>query len=177
LVDAFNSMLDQIQQRDRQLEAHRTHLQQEVEARTMELTQTNARLQGEIDQRNRTEEALRQSQEQLFRSQKMEAIGNLTGGIAHEFNNLLQIINGYSEVMLLQLSPEDSLRHDLDAIMEAGGRGAALTSQLLAFSRRQVNQPKVLDLNGLVTNLGVVFRRLLGRTSSWRRIWTRHWEA
>ncbi|MDE3242715.1 MAG: response regulator [Nitrospirota bacterium] len=162
LVDAFNSMLDQIQQRDRQLEVHRAQLQQEVEARTLELTQTNTRLQGEIDHRNRTEEALRQSQEQLFRSQKMEAIGNLTGGVAHEFNNLLQIIRGYGEMMHLQLSPEDPLRQDLEAIMGAGARGAALTSQLLAFSRRQVNQPKVLSLNRLVTELGMVFHRLLG---------------
>ena len=162
LVDAFNSMLDQIQQRDRQLEAHRTHLQEEVEARTIELTQANARLQGEIDQRNRTEEALRQSQEQLFRSQKMEAIGNLTGGIAHEFNNLLQIINGFSEVLLLQLSPLDPAREDLEEIIKAGNRGASLTSQLLAFSRRQANQPKVLDLNGFVSNMGGVFQRLLG---------------
>lgn len=162
LVDAFNSMLDQIQERDRQLEEHRSHLQQEVEARTMELTQANARLQGEIDQRNRTEEALRQSQEQLFRSQKMEALGNLTGGVAHEFNNLLQIIKGYSEVMLLQLPSGDPVRHDIAGIIEAVTRGAAVTNQLLAFSRRQMHQPAVLDLNGFVTNLGAVFRRLLG---------------
>jgi signal transduction histidine kinase len=162
LVDAFNSMLDQIQQRDRQLETHRNHLQQEVEARTSELTQTNVQLQGEIDQRNRTETALRLSQEQLFRSQKMEALGNLTGGIAHEFNNLLQIISGFSEVMLLQLPAGSAIRRDLEGIIEAVDRGAAVTNQLLAFSRRQLHQPKVLALNGFMTKLGTVLQRLLG---------------
>jgi signal transduction histidine kinase len=141
LVGAFNSMLDQIQHRDRQLETHQTYLQQEVEART---------------------EALRQSQEQLLRSQKMEAIGNLTGGIAHEFNNLLQIISGYSEGMLDHLPPEHPLWPDLKGIIDAVTRGANVTDQLLAFSRRQMHQPKVLALNGLVSNLGMVFQRLLG---------------
>ena len=86
-------------------------------------------------------------EEQLRRSQKMEAVGRLAGGVAHDFNNLLTIIAGYGQMLLDGLKPKDPLRPDLEAILEASGRAAALTRELLTFSRRQMAHPKVVDLN------------------------------
>jgi two-component system cell cycle sensor histidine kinase/response regulator CckA len=104
----------------------------------------------------------RHLEDQLRQAQKMEAVGMLAGGVAHDFNNLLTIITGYSQLILNTLGPEDSNRHSVEQIMKAGERAATLTKQLLAFSRRQVLQPKVLDLNKLVGGLGAMLQRLIG---------------
>jgi two-component system, cell cycle sensor histidine kinase and response regulator CckA len=104
----------------------------------------------------------RDLEEQLRQAQKMEAVGMLAGGVAHDFNNLLTIINGYSQLILNNLPKNDPNRHSAEQIMKAGDRAAGLTNQLLAFSRRQVMQPKVLDLNSLVTGLSAMLRRLIG---------------
>ncbi|MFB3826217.1 MAG: ATP-binding protein [Bryobacteraceae bacterium] len=101
-------------------------------------------------------------EQQLRHAQKMEAVGMLAGGIAHDFNNLLTIINGYSQLLLSGLPPNDVNRTAVKQIMKAGDRAAALTRQLLAFSRRQTLQPKVIEVNQLVTGLGVLLRRLIG---------------
>jgi two-component system, cell cycle sensor histidine kinase and response regulator CckA len=104
----------------------------------------------------------RQLEEQLRHSQKMEAVGRLAGGIAHDFNNLLTAIIGYSQLAIGRLRKEDSMRKELEEIERAGQRAAALTSQLLAFSRRQVLQPEVLDLNSVVSDLAKMLHRLIG---------------
>lgn len=101
-------------------------------------------------------------EEQLRHAQKMEAVGRLAGGVAHDFNNLLTVIKGYSELILCQLVEADPIRSQLDEIRKAADRAATLTRQLLAFSRRQVLAPKVLDLNSVVVNMEKLLRRLLG---------------
>jgi two-component system cell cycle sensor histidine kinase/response regulator CckA len=92
----------------------------------------------------------------------MEAIGRLAGGIAHDFNNLVQAIGGYSEILLKRLGDDDPLRRNAEEIKRAGDRAAALTQQLLAFSRQQVLHPKVIDLNTIVANMEQLLRRLIG---------------
>ncbi|MBM4122938.1 MAG: hypothetical protein FJ249_10155 [Nitrospira sp.] len=121
----------------------------------------NEELVGEIARRKQTEATLRQSQEQLLQSRKMDAIGRLAGGIAHEFNNLLQVINGYCQILVRRLAPHDPGRDELEEIQKAGVRATALTSQLLSFSRRSAVQPKILDLNEVVTNLSGMLPRLI----------------
>lgn len=104
-------------------------------------------------------------QGQLFQAQKMEAIASLTGGIAHDFNNLLTVINGHAEIALIKLerdTPPDKLRKDLQAILDAGKRAQKLTQQLLAFSRKQVIEPRIMDLNQAITNMEKMLRPLIG---------------
>jgi signal transduction histidine kinase/ActR/RegA family two-component response regulator len=111
---------------------------------------------------HRVQVELRQSQVQLQQAQKMEAIGRLAGGVAHDFNNLLTAMLGYSELLLDQLTPDDSRRREVEEIRKAAERAVALTRQLLAFSRKQAWQPKVLDLNQIVVGVDKMLQRLIG---------------
>ena len=100
-------------------------------------------------------------QAQLSQAQKLESIGRLAGGVAHDFNNLLTVINGYSKLLLSKIAPADPQAEGLREIHKAGERGAALTRQLLAFSRKQVMQPRVLDLNRVVADMESLLERLM----------------
>jgi|SRR5579871_2898176 len=101
-------------------------------------------------------------EEQFLQAQKMEAVGRLAGGIAHDFNNLLTVINGYAAQTLENLNADEPLYGDIEEIYKAGERAAALTRQLLAFSRRQILSPRVLDLNAVVSDMERMLRRVLG---------------
>jgi two-component system, cell cycle sensor histidine kinase and response regulator CckA len=116
---------------------------------------------AERRKRQQAEEALHQSEAQLRQAQKMEAIGQLAGGVAHDFNNLLTAIMGYGQIMRSRIIDAKAER-DLDEILKAADRAAALTRQLLAFSRQQVLDPKVLDLNRLITDMDKMLQRLIG---------------
>jgi PAS domain S-box-containing protein len=116
----------------------------------------------DITERRRTEEALRKSEEQLRQWQRVEAIGRLAGGVAHDFNNLLMTIKGCSELLLNAFERRDPRREEVEEILKAADRATSLTRQLLAFGRRQVLQPQVLDLNSVVMNMDKMLRRLIG---------------
>jgi two-component system, cell cycle sensor histidine kinase and response regulator CckA len=104
----------------------------------------------------------RRLEDQLRQAQKMEAVGRLAGGIAHDFNNLLMAVTGYSEMVLERMSEDDPLRKNVEEIRNAGTRAAALTRQLLMFSRKHVVMPVVLDANVVVGDLERMLRRLIG---------------
>ena len=137
LANSFNAMVERI--------AERTH-----------------DLQLEIAERKRSETQRLSLEEQLHQSQKLEALGMLAGGVAHDFNNLLTIVIGYSELLEMSTDKEDPDFQTIREIKDAGQRGAALVRQLLAFSRRQVLQPRTLQINELLTNMEKMLRRLIG---------------
>lgn len=126
--------------------------------------ETDGRISLERESANRkAAEAERdRSLAQLQQSQKMEAIGQLAGGVAHDFNNLLSVVLGYADLILADMESDDVTRGDVEEIRRAGERAAALTRQLLMFSRQQVIEPKVLDLNDVLSDVDKMLRRLVG---------------
>jgi PAS domain S-box-containing protein len=116
----------------------------------------------DVTERKQNEDALRQRESDLRHAQKMDAIGQLAGGVAHDFNNLLMAIQGYGELVLQDLESEHPCRGDVGEIIKAANRASALTRQLLAFSRRQVLEPQVLALEEVVTDTEKLLRRLIG---------------
>lgn len=141
LTDAFNAMLAQIEESDRRLRGQQEDLERRVAERT---------------------EQLREREIEARQSQKMEAVGRLAGGVAHDFNNLLTAISGYAELLLAGLDHEHRLRNYVEEVQRAATRATQLTRQLLAFSRKQVLDPRVLDLNTTVRDLSQMLRRLIG---------------
>jgi len=112
--------------------------------------------------RRKAEQERESFREQLSQSQKMESLGRFAGGVAHDFNNILTAMSGFCHFLLDGMAPEDPKREDIVEIMKAGKRAAALTKQLLAFSRRQLIESRVLDLNGVVADVEKMLRRMLG---------------
>lgn len=115
-------------------------------------------------------------EQQLRQAQKMEAVGNLAGGVAHDFNNLLMIISSYTQMLEDELAPDDRLRHNTRQVLKAVQRSSALIQQLLAFSRKQILSPRILDLNSVVEETAKMIRRLIGEDidlvlSCERRLW------
>ncbi|MFO0748028.1 MAG: ATP-binding protein [Myxococcota bacterium] len=141
----------------------------QLEARVVERTAAleearaaHAAAQRELEERQRAEAALRKVEDQLRQTQKMEAVGQLAGGIAHDFNNLLSVILTYSAINLADLEADHPLRGDLLEIEKAGQRAAGLVRQILAFSRRQMLEPRVLELNQVVVGIEKMLRRVIG---------------
>jgi len=120
------------------------------------------RLVHDLEMRTKMEEARHALEDQLEQSRKMEAVGRLAGGVAHDFNNLLTAILGYSNLVLDELEPGHPARADVEQMRRAGESAASLTQQLLAFSRKQILQPQVLDLNQVVTRADSLLQRLIG---------------
>jgi signal transduction histidine kinase len=139
---------------NKELQDLNARLEQRVAERTAELETANRRLREQIVEREKTEEGLRQFQ-------RLEAVGRLAGGVAHDFNNLLGVILGQSEI-LLDRSLEDASIRGIEMIRKAAERGASLTRQLLAFSRQQVLESRIVDLNAVVTDLHSLLQRLIG---------------
>jgi signal transduction histidine kinase/ActR/RegA family two-component response regulator len=166
LACAFNAMVVKVRDSQQELEC-------KVQQRTLQLEEANRQLESlsetnvikrTLAEKEKTDalEALRSTERQLIQSQKLEAVGRLAGGISHDFNNLLTVILGYSDIMLRQLGQEHPLRRNLDEIIRASERAAALTRQLLAFSRKQVMQPKVFAVNNVISELEKMLRRMIG---------------
>ena len=110
----------------------------------------------------RAEETLRATEEQLRQAQKLEALGQLAGGVAHDFNNILSVILGYTSMLTAEMKPSDPVRADISEIHHAGERASELTRQLLAFSRKQVLQPRLVDVKAVIARTEKMLRRLLG---------------
>jgi PAS domain S-box-containing protein len=140
----------------------------EMSVRVSRLLDADGQVQGasvvvrDISAQRNAETALRRAEEQLRQAQRLESVGRLAGGVAHDFNNLLTVILSYADMALAGPGLADGLRDDLDQIRGAGQRAAALTRQLLAFSRKQILQPRTLDLNETVTSVEKMLGRALG---------------
>ncbi|MDE3171819.1 MAG: response regulator [Gemmatimonadota bacterium] len=145
-----------------ELMASLTAKQRQLERRTAELAAANAGLTEEVRERERVEQALRDSEAQLRQSQKMEAVGRLAGGVAHDFNNLLTVISGYTQLAMRRGDRKPEGVDELKEVVAAADRAANLTHQLLAFSRKQVLKPAVLDLGAVVDGVAPMLRRLIG---------------
>ncbi len=145
LVDGFNAMLTKIQERDEEIGRHREHLEDLVEQRTWDLRQSNENLSKEIEERKSV-------QSQLVHAQKMEAIGRLAGGVAHDLNNILSGVVSYPELLLMNMTPDDQLYNPLNTIMASGKKAAAIVQDLLTLARRGVKVEESVDLVELVND-------------------------
>jgi len=116
----------------------------------------------DISERLRSEQEREELQQQLYQSQKLEAIGGLAGGVAHDFNNLLSVIMSYTDFVVDKLPDDDARRSDLLEVQKASTRAVGLVRQLLAFSRKQILEPRMIDLNQIVNGIENMLRRLLG---------------
>jgi signal transduction histidine kinase/CheY-like chemotaxis protein len=159
LAEAVNDMAGKLQESqstmlERDLALTEAHEQMQIHV---------SELQTQILERIKAEEALRVSEEKLMQSQKMEAIGQLAGGVAHDFNNILTSINGFASLILRKAGGNDKLHHYGSEIGKSCGRAADLIKKLLAFSRKQVLAPKIVNLNQVISDMSAMLQPLLGR--------------
>lgn len=138
------------------------HLEDIVSERTAELSAANSQLNIELAENKRSGEERARLQAQLYQAQKMESVGQLAGGVAHDFNNMLSVILGYAQLALEKTEPSSSLHGNLQEILDAAQRSVNITRQLLAFARKQTIAPQVLDLNETVEGMLKMLRRLIG---------------
>jgi signal transduction histidine kinase len=162
LIDGFNDMLAGIHDRDVALQKAKDELELRVEERTRDLVSTNEELKREVRERERTEAALKERDEQLVQAQKLEAIGRLAGGVAHDFNNQLAIIQGYMDMALEDVSKDFRIHQYLSQACKAIDKSTALIDQLLMFSSRQPIDKRPLEANHHVSDLQKMMGRLLG---------------
>jgi signal transduction histidine kinase len=144
------------------LEQHREYLETVVKEQTAELVNTVDKLKREIAEQQNAEVARQHLQGQFLQSQKMESIGRLAGGVAHDFNNILTAILSYTELTLMKLVEDHPVRSHLVSIREASEKASTLAHQLLAFSRRQVLEMKVVDLNKVIEGMATMLSRMIG---------------
>lgn len=162
LIDGFNDMLSDIHDRDVALQKAKDELELRVEERTRDLVTTNEQLKREVAERERTEAALKERDEQLRQAQKLEAIGRLAGGVAHDFNNQLAIIQGYMDMALEDVSKDFRIHQYLSQACKAIEKSTSLIDQLLMFSSRQPIDKRPLEANHHVSDLQKMMGRLLG---------------
>jgi signal transduction histidine kinase/CheY-like chemotaxis protein len=164
LVDAFNGMLGEVGERTRALETSHAQMQHEMEVRIAAeeaVRQLNSSLEQRI--RDRTAE-LEKTHAQLRQSQKLEAIGQLTGGVAHDFNNVLQVISGNLQLLQMSFAGNPEAQRRLESASFAADRGAKLSSQLLAFARRHPLQPVATNIGRVLRGMDDLLRRALGES-------------
>ena len=164
LVDAFNVMLDEVGQRARELEQSHAQMRHEVDVR-IEAEEAVRQLNNSLEERirERTTE-LEKTHAQLRQSQKLEAIGQLTGGVAHDFNNVLQVIAGNLQLLQMSLAGNPEAQRRLESAAFAADRGAKLSSQLLAFARRHPLQPVATNIGRVLRGMDDLLRRALGES-------------
>jgi signal transduction histidine kinase/ActR/RegA family two-component response regulator len=143
LIDGFNDMLSRVQERDRQLDEHRQHLEDQVSKRTLELKQSNDQLKWEIKER-------KEVQERLDRAQRMEAVGTLAAGVAHDLNNILSGLVSYPDLLLMRLPVDSDMRQPLNTIRTSGQKAAAIVQDLLTLARRGITTAEVVDLRAII---------------------------
>jgi signal transduction histidine kinase len=166
--EALVREIEQRQAAEENLRQAHNGLEAEVCARTAELARTNKELSAEITGRKREEKKTQALEQQLRQAQKMEAVGRLAGGIAHDFNNLLMVIQSYTEMLQDGLPARSVLRKNTQEITKAAERAASLTGQMLAFSRKQISAPVVLDLNTVIGETAKMLVRLIGEDIEFR---------
>jgi signal transduction histidine kinase len=149
-------------------------LERRVEERTTDLVRANEELAREVEERKQAERVLAQTEAHLRQAQKLEAVGRLAGGIAHDFNNILSVVLSYSSLLLASDTLDEATKTDIGEIKLAGERAAELTRQMLAFSRQQVLDLKILDPNEVLTTLTKMLQRVLGEDIDLRLVLAPH---
>ena len=162
LARSFDQMVAIRRRAEAELGEHRDKLDNLVRERTRELKAANIKLKFEMEERERAQQARFEIEDQLRQAQKMEAIGQLAGGVAHDFNNILQAIMGNLDLVLADVDPASPFHDELLAARQGAVRAAEVVRQLLAFGRRQVLQLEPLDLDGVVADLMKMLHRLIG---------------